>query len=93
MLERLMNEQAIYQKGHKEPDCYDPQYITKLLLNYRSHPAIMQIPNEMFYDNELVAMADLQERNSLSEWSGLPTSGFPVMFQGVLGKEEREENR
>jgi helicase MOV-10 len=32
---------------------YDPMRVTKLLRNYRSHEAIIRLPNSMFYDNEV----------------------------------------
>lgn len=31
----------------------NPAYITKLVNNFRSHRDILEIPNELFYDNEL----------------------------------------
>ena len=33
----------------------NPLFMTKLFHNYRNHPAILSIPNKLFYDNELVA--------------------------------------
>lgn len=36
---------------------YNPKYITQLVKNYRSHPAILSIPNALFYDNKLEAKA------------------------------------
>ena len=32
---------------------YNPNLLTKLVNNYRSHRAIIEIPKELFYDNEL----------------------------------------
>jgi helicase MOV-10 len=46
----------------------------------------------MFYDNELRPCADVVLRNSLCHWSGLKKKGFPVIFEAVWGKDEREEN-
>lgn len=36
---------------------YDARYITQLVKNYRSHSAILEIPNRLYYENKLVAMA------------------------------------
>jgi len=32
---------------------YDSDLLTKLVNNYRSHKNIIEIPNQLFYDNEL----------------------------------------
>lgn len=74
------------------PAHYHSNYITKLLKNYRSHPAILAIPNELFYDNELVAHADVRDRESFCAWPALPKQGFPIIFHGIQGNEIREGN-
>ncbi|CAK8686545.1 unnamed protein product [Clavelina lepadiformis] len=90
-LERLMENQDIYQQ-HDEG--YDHHVITKLLKNYRSHKAILEIPNECFYDNELKEEADPIVSNQFCSWKHLPKpeKNFPVIFHGVKGKDEREAN-
>ena len=45
----------------------------------------------MFYENELRACADQPLRESLCQWNGLRKKGFPVVFEGVCGKDQREE--
>ncbi|XP_076597717.1 putative helicase mov-10-B.2 [Chaetodon auriga] len=90
LLERLMTDNALYQKnkdGH-----FDTRFVTKLLRNYRSHAAILKIPNELFYDNELQVFADQWDREAYCNWEYLPKKGFPLIFHGVLGKDEREAN-
>lgn len=42
---------------------YHAGFITQLVKNYRSHPQILKIPNELFYDNKLEPMA--AQSNSL----------------------------
>ena len=52
--------------------------------NYRSHPALIQLPSQLFYDAELVAAADKLLVECLCSWDQLPNrSGFPVLFHGV----------
>ncbi|XP_058159010.1 helicase MOV-10 isoform X1 [Dasypus novemcinctus] len=89
LLERLLTYNALYKKG---PDGYNPQFITKLLRNYRSHPTILDIPNRLYYDGELQACADVVDRERFCRWEGLPRQGFPIIFHGVMGKDEREGN-
>lgn len=92
LLERLMKQNSLYQKIQDGNSRYDSRFVTKLLQNYRSHPAILKIPNELFYENELQVFADQIEREAFCQWEHLPKKGFPVVFHGVMGKDEREEN-
>ncbi|KAF4109902.1 putative helicase mov-10-B.2 [Onychostoma macrolepis] len=89
LLERLMTQNDLYKKDDME---FDKCYVTKLLLNYRSHPSILKVPNELFYDGELVACANEISSNQYCTWEHLPKRGFPVIFHGVPGKDERESN-
>uniref|UniRef100_A0A8C3XCH0 RNA helicase n=1 Tax=Cyanoderma ruficeps TaxID=181631 RepID=A0A8C3XCH0_9PASS len=89
LLERLMLHNPLYKKSSGG---YDPQFITKLLWNYRSHEAILRIPNELFYDNELKVCNNngLDIRNLYCTWEELPKKGFPIIFHGVCGEDQRE---
>lgn len=94
LLERYMNQVQVYQrKGIKDgpADHYDNRIITKLLRNYRSHPAILHYPNETFYDGELMPEADEGIRTCLCGWEELPNKKVPIIFHGVTGKDQREE--
>uniref|UniRef100_A0A8C5DFH1 RNA helicase n=1 Tax=Gouania willdenowi TaxID=441366 RepID=A0A8C5DFH1_GOUWI len=86
-LERLMCDFSLYQKQN---GVFNNRYVTKLLRNYRSHPAILKIPNELFYDGELQVCADEMLRNSFCGWEHLPEENFPVIFHGVTGIDQRE---
>ncbi|XP_062855111.1 putative helicase mov-10-B.2 [Trichomycterus rosablanca] len=89
LLERLMSKNSLYQKTETG---YNNQYVTKLLRNYRSHRAILKIPNEMFYDGELLTCADEFSTSFYCNWEHLPKKDFPLIFHGVKGKDEREMN-
>lgn len=52
-MEQLCNTNLYQRKDGK----YNELYITQLVKNYRSHPEILRIPNELFYENVLVAAA------------------------------------
>eukprot|EP00040_Diaphanoeca_grandis_P035093 m.219666 g.219666 ORF g.219666 m.219666 type:complete len:1197 (-) comp33300_c1_seq1:100-3690(-) len=71
---------------------FDPCVLTKLVHNYRSHPDILELPNRLFYNNELIVSADESSRNELCKWEHLVTQGVPLIFNGVIGKDEREES-
>ncbi|NXO03600.1 SDE3 helicase, partial [Rhinopomastus cyanomelas] len=89
LLERLMLHNPLYKK---RSGGYDPQFVTKLLWNYRSHEAILRIPNELFYDSELRACESdgLDVRSLYCGWKELPKRGFPIIFHGVCGEDRRE---
>ncbi|XP_008942255.1 PREDICTED: putative helicase MOV-10, partial [Merops nubicus] len=92
LLERLMLHNPLYAKGSGG---YNPQFVTKLLWNYRwgqSHEAILRIPNELFYDSELKACEsqELDVRSLYCTWEELPKKGFPIIFHGVCGEDQRE---
>uniref|UniRef100_A0A4W6EJ02 RNA helicase n=1 Tax=Lates calcarifer TaxID=8187 RepID=A0A4W6EJ02_LATCA len=91
LLERLMRHNTLYQKS-TDSGHFDTRFVTKLLRNYRSHPAILKVPNELFYENELQVFADQWDREAYCNWEYLPKKGFPVIFHGVMGKDEREAN-
>jgi len=88
LLERLMTTCSLYER---KDSTYDKRYITKLINNYRSHEKILEVPNQLFYDGELKAVGDEMKTNFLCQWAGLPQKRFPIIFHGVLGKDEREE--
>lgn len=52
-MERLMVQCPIYHKDPATKD-YNDKVITKLLKNYRSHPVLLEVPNELFYDKKLI---------------------------------------
>ncbi|XP_014803947.1 PREDICTED: putative helicase MOV-10 [Calidris pugnax] len=89
LLERLMLHNPLYKKSSGG---YDPQFVTKLLWNYRSHEAILRIPNELFYDSELKACKSdgPDVRSFYCTWDELPKKGFPIIFHGVCGEDQRE---
>ncbi|XP_033647607.1 putative helicase MOV-10 isoform X2 [Asterias rubens] len=89
LLERHMTTSKVYKRREEEPH-YDNRVLTKLLRNYRSHPDILKLPNEMFYDDELEVHADKRERECLCGWEKLPNKKFPIIFHGVEGIDDRE---
>ena len=67
----------------------DPDYMTKLVRNYRSHAAILHLPSSLFYSGELIASKE-ELNESIVDLLDLPNKEFPVLFVGVQGCEERE---
>lgn len=85
-----LHEQPGSQYENGSPLPYDNRFVVKLIRNYRSHPEILRVPNDCFYNNELEPHAEKLTRESLCLWNRLPKKGFPIVFHGVIGKDERE---
>jgi len=91
LLERLMNQCDLYKKDEGRK-VYNPAVLTKLVQNFRSHKTILALPNRKFYDMELRACGNTELTSLACDWEGLPKKGFPLIFHGVKGKDQREGN-
>jgi len=91
MLERLMNTCPVYRRD-PATGSYDERCITKLLKSFRSHRALLKLPSQLFYDDELVTAADPVVVTSLENYHKLPTPGFPLIFHGLMGRDQKEAN-
>lgn len=79
MMERLMNTNRNYEK--LENGLYDSKFVTLLVQNYRSHPAILQFSNENFYDSQLVSKCPPEIANFACGSDLLfKNKNFPVLF-------------
>ncbi|XP_021742469.1 probable RNA helicase SDE3 [Chenopodium quinoa] len=79
-LERLF-ECELYSEG-------DEGYVTTLRRNYRSHPEILHLPSQLFYNGELMAC---YKTTKSKLWEDLlPNKEFPILFTGVHAYDERE---
>ncbi|XP_070601729.1 helicase MOV-10 isoform X2 [Erythrolamprus reginae] len=87
LLERLMHNNPLYQMTNGK---YNPQYVTMLVRNYRSHKAILDFPNKKFYDEKLLECGDRLIIDSYCNWSELPKPKFPIIFHGVCGEDQQE---
>ncbi|XP_046435519.1 probable RNA helicase armi [Neodiprion fabricii] len=77
---------------------YDPRLVTKLIMNYRSLPEILELPNSLFYDSELEAQITRQGKegdlltsvaNDLPERDDFPPA---IVFHGVLGENYQDQD-
>ncbi|GFW82752.1 RNA helicase Mov10l1 [Trichonephila clavipes] len=93
-LERLMNT-ALYarnEKDYREYGGYNPLLVTMLEESYRSHPDILRFPSDTFYFSQVICCFPTDNSRKLTLWEELPTKGFPVIFHGIKGEENREQN-
>jgi len=61
----------------------------ELVENFRSHPLLLSLPSELFYENRLVSKAEGYPSNCLQDWKRLPKKGSPLLVVGVEGHEEQ----
>ena len=64
--------------------------VVKLVKNFRSHEAILKFPNERFYKGDLQASAPRKVIDSFINKTILPNPRFPILFHGIVGKDDRE---
>jgi helicase MOV-10 len=96
LLARLM-ENEVYSLD-PQTRTYDPNFITMLKLNFRSHPDILHIPNLLFYDNLLEPKSTSAMRDPIVGTSIFPVilninirrEGQAIEFYSVHSKERRE---
>ena len=75
---------------------FHPAYVSMLTHNYRSHPALLNVPNALFYANALVPSVPRGNVSSFENWPGLTIKaravlgGFPLLFHGVHGTNQQE---
>jgi helicase MOV-10 len=62
---------------------YNKNYVTQLLDNFRSHPAILQFSNVLFYDSLLRSKIQEPERSFGTKWKYLNNKKFPVLFHCI----------
>ncbi|XP_015184734.1 PREDICTED: probable RNA helicase armi [Polistes dominula] len=79
---------------------YDPRLVTRLVMNYRSLPEILELPNSLFYNSELqpkISCKNSDEANllrllseALPEREGLLPPA--ILFHGVKGENLRDND-
>jgi hypothetical protein len=61
-------------------------------MNFRSHPKILDYPNQSFYGGELRVCGDPAMIQSLETVEELPKPKFPLAFHGIIGRDQREQS-
>ena len=78
LMERMMSKPR-YQMNPTDKS-FNANFVTQLLDNYRSHPAILQFSNVLFYDSKLRAKVPEPERSFALQWKYLSKNNFPILF-------------
>lgn len=88
LMERL-SERDVYAR--QADGKYPKDLLTKLVRNYRSHPSILKLPNDMFY-TDLQSCGDSLTTMNMTNWEHLPNADFPLIFHAIEGENLREGN-
>lgn len=96
LLARLISRFPYVKDSSGFPDTggYDPRLVTRLSVNYRSLPDILELPSSLFYDCDLEPW--VQEEDSyeakvmVSATNGLKLPNSAVVFRGIKGHVVRE---
>ena len=78
LMERIMTKPR-YQRNPRDKS-FNANFVTQLLDNYRSHPAILQFSNVLFYDSKLRSKVSEPKKNFALQWTGLENKKFPILF-------------
>ena len=87
MIQRFIENVHLYKKDSNGN--YNEKFVVLLTKNYRSHPELIKVSNELFYDNKLEACASYLMRNELCNLNFLPQPGFPMIFHSTYGEHVR----
>lgn len=90
LMERLFAK-PLYQRDPITGQ-YNEKFITQLTRNYRSHAAILHIPNALFYDHKLLAMAPIGVTDWFIQSKLLPSGDFPIIVRDVHGHCQRSQS-
>ncbi|OAD54050.1 putative RNA helicase armi [Eufriesea mexicana] len=95
-LSRLLRQFPYQRDPNGFETCYDPRLVTKLVLNYRSLPEILELSSSLFYDSELKAQVHSKEAKLLQTLATeLPKrKGAPpaIIFHGVNGENCKDDD-
>ncbi|XP_068148123.1 LOW QUALITY PROTEIN: uncharacterized protein [Drosophila tropicalis] len=64
---------------------YNDAIQTRLIRNFRSHPEIVALYSNLYYDGTLIAEAPMKNVCLFNNWFYMPNNNFPIMFHSVFG--------
>ncbi|XP_020801116.1 uncharacterized protein LOC110178339 isoform X1 [Drosophila serrata] len=82
LFERLL-ERKCYQVD--KDGSYNKAIQTRLIRNFRSHPEIVSLYSELYYNGKLKAQAPMDAVCRFQTWFHTPNADFPIMFHSVFG--------
>jgi helicase MOV-10 len=74
LMERILNTRE-YQSKEK---------CVQLLDNFRSHPAILEFPNKLFYESKIRSKLAKEQADTFVGWKSLPNPEVPIVLHSVF---------
>ncbi|XP_058464088.1 putative helicase MOV-10 isoform X2 [Malaya genurostris] len=91
MMERMLNFEEMYRKTPSNGK-FNSYFITQLCDNFRSAKALLDLPNNMFYEGQLRAKATPDVAHWAFHWHRLPNRQFPIILHPVIGELVQDQN-
>jgi len=60
-----------------------------LIENYRSHPDLIKIPSDLFYESKLIVSPNAEPKDLLADWDRLPKKGVPLIWHHIADAEKK----
>ncbi|XP_073813654.1 uncharacterized protein isoform X2 [Musca autumnalis] len=84
LMERLLKYDCY--RVNEETGDYDQSIQTRLRKNFRSHPAIVNLYSDMYYNSELEARANIDDVSLTKHWHLAPNKNYPIIFHSIEGE-------
>ncbi|XP_075170009.1 uncharacterized protein LOC142241986 [Haematobia irritans] len=84
LMERLLDRECYHVDPHTGE--YDRSIQTRLRKNFRSHPSIVKLYSDMYYNSELEAKANIDDVSLAKYWHLCPNKDFPIIFHSIKGQ-------
>jgi helicase MOV-10 len=85
-MERISEIKELYEH---DSNVLNANYCIELVLNYRSHPKILEFSSKQFYGQRLKCAVPGNFKAS-STWKWLPNAECPFVFYGIEGEDLQE---
>ncbi|XP_075170008.1 uncharacterized protein LOC142241985 [Haematobia irritans] len=90
LMERLLERECYHV--NTDTGNYDRTIQTRLRLNFRSHPEIVNLYSGLYYNHSLEAAAKFDDVSLVNYWHMAPNKDFPIIFESINGKTYTDSN-
>ncbi|KAL9919847.1 uncharacterized protein ACN427_001629 isoform 1-T1 [Glossina fuscipes fuscipes] len=88
LMDRLMERECY--RSNDDTGEYNRSIQTRLRLNFRSHPEIVNLFSGLYYNHTLEAKSNISDVDLAKKWHQTPNHEYPIIFHSVKGYCERD---